>query len=264
MDASITPRQFQDDCRSDHSPIVIDVRREPAFLAAPDILSGALRRDPAIIERWAGELPSAARVVVYCVHGHEVSQNAARVLREHGVQGQFIEGGLEACRAAGSDFMCKPAGAATRWVTRERPKVDRIACPWLIQRFVDSNAQFLYVPTAEVQAVAAQKQAIPYDIAGVAFTHDGELCTFDALLKTYRITDPALKQLAHIVRGADTARPELAPQAPGLVALSSGLSELFVDDHEMLSHGMVMYDALYLWCRAGRDKAQLWQLATYH
>ena len=127
MDASISPTQLQDVCKSAQPPIVIDVRREPAFLGAPDMLSGALRRDPANIEIWAGELPSAASVAVYCVHGHEVSQNAARALTERGFQARFVEGGLEACRSAGDEFMRKPAGAATRWVTRERPKVDRIA-----------------------------------------------------------------------------------------------------------------------------------------
>jgi len=263
MDAAIFPKQLQDDCKSAQPPIVIDVRREPAFLAAPDILSGALRRDPASVDTWASELPSTASVVVYCVHGHEVSQNAAKALTERGFQARFVEGGLEAWRSAGGDVMRKPAGAATRWVTRERPKVDRIACPWLISRFIDKNAEFLYVPTATVKRVAAERDAIPYDIPDVAFTHDGGLCSFDAFIKTYRLTDPALSQLADIVRGADTARLELAPQAAGLVALSLGLSRLFADDHEMLRHGMVMYDALYLWCKVGRDELHTWNPEAY-
>ncbi|HTE14371.1 MAG TPA: chromate resistance protein ChrB domain-containing protein [Burkholderiales bacterium] len=263
MDASISPKHLQDGYKSSQPPIVIDVRREPAFLAAPDMLSGALRRDPANIDAWAGELPSASSVVVYCVHGHEVSQNAARALTTRGLQARFVEGGLEAWRSAGGDFMRKPVGAATRWVTRERPKVDRIACPWLINRFIDKNAEFLYVPIAHVNSVAVEKDAIPYDIPDVAFTHDGALCSFDAFLKTYRLTGPALIQLADIVRGADTARLELAPQAAGLVALSLGLSRLFADDHEMLRHGMVMYDALYLWCKVGRDERHTWNPDAY-
>ena len=263
MDASISPQQLQDDCKSAQPPIVIDVRREPAFLKAPDMLSGALRRDPAGVDAWADELPSAASVVVYCVHGHEVSQNAASVLSGRGFQARFVEGGLEAWRTAGGELMRKPIGAATRWVTRERPKVDRIACPWLIKRFVDKNAEFLYVPTATVKTVAIEKMAIPYDIPDVGFTHDGEMCSFDAFLKTYRLTDPALMQLADIVRGADTGHPELAPQAAGLVALSLGLSRLFADDHEMLRHGMVMYDALYLWCKVGRDELHTWNPEAY-
>jgi hypothetical protein len=150
--------------------------------------------------------------------------------------------------------MAKPQDAATRWVTRERPKIDRIACPWLVARFVDPEAEFVYVPPKEVLRAAQEKQAIPYDVPDVHFSHDGELCSFDTFLKTYRLTgDPALTRLAVIVRGADTARPDLAPQAAGLLAVSLGLSRNFKDDHEMLKHGMVMYDALYAWCKEGRE-----------
>jgi hypothetical protein len=136
-----------------------------------------------------------------------------------------------------------------KWVTRERPKIDRIACPWLIARFIDKAPEFLYVPADEVMNVAQAQGAIPYDVSGVELGHVGELCSFDAFLKKYRLTDPALQRLAAIVRGADTGRPALTPQSHGLLAISLGLSRNFVDDHEMLSHGMVMYDALYAWCR---------------
>ena len=136
-----------------------------------------------------------------------------------------------------------------KWVTRERPKIDRIACPWLIARFIDKQPEFLYVPADQVLTVARDTGAIPYDIPGVEMSHVGELCSFDAFLKKYKLTDPALQQLAAIVRGADTGRLDLAPQAPGLLAISLGLSRTFADDHEMLRHGMVMYDALYAWCR---------------
>ena len=157
----------------------------------------------------------------------------------------------------------KPAGAPTRWVTRERPKVDRIACPWLIARFIDRNAEFLYVPSADVKRVALEQQATPYDIPGVTFSHEGELCSFDAFLGIYNLTDPALAQLGLIVRGADTARPDLAPQSAGLVSLSLGLSRRFADDHEMLGHGMVMYDALYLWCKEGQEEIHTWNPEAY-
>jgi hypothetical protein len=136
-----------------------------------------------------------------------------------------------------------------KWVTRERPKIDRIACPWLVARFIDSAAEFLYVPAAEVLKVASETGAIPYDIPGVELTHDGELCSFDAFLKKYQLTDQALLHLAVIVRGADTDRFDLAPQCAGLVAVSFGLSRQFQDDHECLARGMVVYDALYAWCR---------------
>lgn len=136
-----------------------------------------------------------------------------------------------------------------RWVTRERPKIDRIACPWLIARFVDTAPEFLFVPSNEVLRVAEETDAIPYDVPGVELSHVREQCSFDAFLKKYSLTDPALARLAVIVRGADTARLDLAPEAPGLLALSHGLSHNFTDDHEMLKHGMVLYDALYAWCR---------------
>lgn len=145
-----------------------------------------------------------------------------------------------------------------KWITRERPKIDRIACPWLIARFIDPEGEFLYVPAAEVMRVAGQTGAIPYDIPGVEMTHVGELCSFDAFLSKYALSDPALMQLATIVRGADTARLGLAPQSSGLYALSLGLSTLFQDDQEMLRHGMVMYDALYAWCKSCQDETHNW------
>ena len=140
-----------------------------------------------------------------------------------------------------------------KWVTRERPKIDRIACPWLIARFIDKEPEFLYVPGSDVLETARKTGAIPYDVRGVEMTHDGELCSFDAFLKKYGLGDPALAQLAVIVRGADTSRLDLAPQSAGLYALSLGLSSVFADDHEMLKHGMMMYDALYAWCRSSQS-----------
>jgi hypothetical protein len=136
-----------------------------------------------------------------------------------------------------------------KWVTRERPKIDRIACPWLIQRFIDGDAEFLYVPADDVLKVAEDTGATPYDIPGVEMSHVGDLCSFDAFLAKYGLDDPALQQLAEIVRGADTSRLDLTPQSAGLYALSLGLSRCHADDHEMLRHGLVMYDALYAWCR---------------
>jgi hypothetical protein len=148
-------------------------------------------------------------------------------------------------------------GRATRWITRERPKIDRIACPWLISRFIDPLAEFLYVPAAEVVEAGRARGAIPYDVPGVHFTHrgpEGELCSFDALVTDCGLGDPCLHAVASIVRGADTGKPELTPQSPGLMAVSLGLSHNFRDDHEMLGHGMTMYDALYAWARSVRDE----------
>jgi hypothetical protein len=145
-----------------------------------------------------------------------------------------------------------------KWVTRERPKIDRIACPWLIARFIDREPEFLYVPSDEVLKVAHETGAIPYDVPDVELSHVGELCSFDAFLRKYQLDEPELQELARIVRGADTGRLDLAPQAPGLLALSLGLSALFKDDHEMLRHGMIMYDALYAWLREARDETHGW------
>jgi hypothetical protein len=145
-----------------------------------------------------------------------------------------------------------------KWVTRERPKIDRIACPWLIARFIDDAPEFLYVPADRVLSTAEQTGAIPYDIPGVEMSHVGDRCSFDAFLAKYHLTEPALQQLALIVRGADTSRLDLTPQSAGLYALSLGLSANFADDHEMLRHGMVMYDALYAWCRSGQGERHNW------
>ncbi|MEK6594784.1 MAG: chromate resistance protein ChrB domain-containing protein [Pseudomonadota bacterium] len=245
-------------------PLVIDARREPAFRAAAEMIAGALRRNPETVETWAQELPGASTVIVYCVHGHEVSQGAAQALNARGIKAYYLEGGIEeGWKARQGALDPKPVAAATRWVTRERPKIDRIACPWLIARFIDRDAQFLYVPSPQVLATAKAQDAIPYDIPGVAFSHEGALCSFDAFIRHYRLADPALQQLALIVRGADTAQLDLAPQAPGLAAISLGLSRIFGDDHEMLRHGMVIYDALYAWCKEGREEIHTWNPAAY-
>jgi hypothetical protein len=149
-----------------------------------------------------------------------------------------------------------------KWITRERPKIDRIACPWLVQRFIDKSPEFLFVPANQVLAVAEREGAIPFDIPSVKLTHVGEFCSFDTFLAEYQLFDPALAALAVIVRGADTARLDLAPQAAGLLALSLGLSRIFENDHEMLSHGMVMYDALYAWCRDCQSEKHDWPPAA--
>ena len=237
--------------------LVLDVRRDAAFRESGAMIEGALRRDPEAVGEWANSLPRASSVLVYCAHGGEVSQGVARALVERGLQARHLEGGIEAWQGP---LDRKPKSASTRWVTRERPKIDRIACPWLVSRFVDRDAEFLYVSPKEVREVAGARDAVPYDVPDVHFTHDGPLCSFDAFVKHYRLGgDPALAQLALIVRGADTAKLDLAPQAAGLAAVSLGLSRIFADDHEMLEHGMVLYDALYAWCKEGQDEVHTWR-----
>jgi hypothetical protein len=144
------------------------------------------------------------------------------------------------------------------WITRTRPKIDRIACPWLIKRFIDDRAEFIFVPPDQVIEKAAELKAIPFDVEGVELSHDGPLCSFDAILKKYAIDDPALHEIAVIVRGADTERLDLAPQAAGLLAISLGLSRNFADDQEQLAQGMVMYDALYSWAKHVRAERHTW------
>jgi rhodanese-related sulfurtransferase len=247
---AITPAELRRRLEAVRPPLVIDVRRRPAFTASQEMLAGALRRDPEQVAAWALSIPAPTDVVVYCVHGHEVSQQAASALARAGVEARYLEGGLEeGWKAAGGPVDRKPAGAATRWITRERPKIDRIACPWLVARFVDPEAEFVYVPAKEVMPAAKARDAVPYDVPDAHFGHRGDRCSFDAFISHYRLCDPGLARLATIVRAADTSRLELAPQAPGLAAISQGLSRNFPDDHEMLRHGMVMYDALYTWCR---------------
>jgi rhodanese-related sulfurtransferase len=241
MDASISAANLKESLRSATPPLVIDVRRRERFLESPYVIKGALRRDPERVDEWKRALPRGADIVLYCVHGHEVSQNAAKALGA-----RFLEGGIERWKEAGGELAAKPAQAPTRWVTRERPKIDRIACPWLIRRFVDAEAQILYLPAPQVKDTAG---AVPFDIPGAEFGHDGERCSFDAFLRNYHLRDPALEKLALIVRGADTSRLALAPQCAGLLAVSLGLSHLYRDDHEMLEKGMLVYDALYAWCK---------------
>lgn len=255
--------------RLNSAPLVIDVRKHEAFTTSEYTLPGALRRDPLTLETWADTLPTASTVLVYCVHGHEVSQNVASALGQQGVHASFLQGGIEAWRELGLPLTPKPAGNATRWVTRERPKIDRIACPWLVRRFVDAGAEFLYVPSSEVRVVAQTRQAMAYDVnakvADTPLTHEGELCSFDAFIKIYRLgADKALALLATIVRGADTDRLDLAPQAAGLLAVSLGMSRRINDDLAMLDAMMPVYDALYAWCRdsvAGTDQKHNWKPA---
>ena len=246
-----------------NAPIVIDVRRAPAFDADETMLVGAIRRLPDEIEAWREAQAKDRSVVVYCVHGHEVSQNAANVLRAGGLEARYLEGGIAAWTGHKLPTRSKIAMSG-KWITRERPKIDRIACPWLVRRFIDPEAEFLYVPAGRVFEAARETGAIAYDIPGAEpFSHDGERCSFDAFLKVFGIVDAALKRLALIVRGADTGRLELTPQSAGLLAISIGLSANYAnDDMAMLEQGMTIYDALYSWCRSVVEEPHRWQAAT--
>jgi rhodanese-related sulfurtransferase len=237
------------------APTVVDVRRDAPDLESGRMVVSAFYCAPEEVKRWSN-VPLSQAVVVYCREGHDVSQSVARALRAAGIETFYLQGGIAGWIEKGLPTRRVGTMAAGRWVTRERSKVDRIACPWLIKRFIDPRSEFLYVPAEQVLEVAKATVATPYDIKGVEFGHHGDRCSFDAIVSTYDIKDPALDHLALIVRGADTSRPDLAPQCPGLLALSHGLSSRFADDHEQLKHGMIIYDAFYQWCRLQQEIAR--------
>lgn len=248
-------------------PFIIDVRREEAYAQATDLIPTAKWRDHRLADVWANDVPDRCDVVVYCVHGHQVSQSAAALLRSLGVHARYLEGGIESYRELGGPLIGKTGlpnrteDQPGRWITRERPKIDRIACPWFIRRFVDREAVIHFVSAEWVLKAATELNAIPFDIPDAEFSHDGELCSFDAFLARFGVTDPTLARLAEIVRGADTGHLDLAPQAAGLLAISLGLSAIESDDLAMLENGLVIYDALYGWCRFAAEESHGWPSA---
>ena len=248
-------------------PTLLDVRAEAARNADPRLVPAARPFEETEITSDALARLSAdstGPVVVICAEGHRRSQGVAAVLRSAGVAAEYLEGGQAAWIAAGLPLVdpgkitARDAAGRTVWVTRSRPKIDRIACPWLIRRFVDPRAIFLYVAPAEVVGVAELFGAMPYDIEEVFWSHRGDLCTFDTMLVEFGISTPALDRLAAIVRGADTARPDLAPEAAGLLAASLGLSRMYAYDLEQLETGMALYDAFYRWARDATGETHNW------
>ena len=252
---SIAPLSLYSKLGAANAPWMLDVRREATYDADSEVIISALRvEDPvAFAATHAGGRP----IVAYCFHGLELGANAARALSEAGFEASFLEGGIDAWRKAGLPTMRRrpewrvPGGS--RWITRERPKIDRIACPWLIRRFIDPLATFDYVPAKQVFDEARSREAVPYDIPGAVVTHRGDRCSFDALIEDFALHDLALDHLATIVRGADTDRHDLAPECAGLLATSLGLSRMYADDLAQLEAGMTLYDAFYRWCRAEQE-----------
>jgi rhodanese-related sulfurtransferase len=265
---SISPGELRRLIGRPNCPPVIDVRRRAVFDSAETMIPGARWCEYSDVSRWVTHLPALADVIVYCVHGHNVSQAAIADLRRLGFRARALAGGIEAYAEQDAMLLNKaamPLGGwetPSCWITRERPKIDRIACPWLVRRFIDPTAEFYYVAADQVEAAGQDLKATPYDIPGVAFSHEGNLCSFDAFIGRFGIKDPALDRLAVIVRGADTGHPELAPQCAGLLAASLGLSAVYTDDHEMLRHGLTLYDALYAWCREASAEIHGWPPAA--
>ncbi|WP_439595188.1 chromate resistance protein ChrB domain-containing protein [Falsiroseomonas sp.] len=245
------------------APLLIDVRLAEDAAADPRGLPTAMHHDHRAIAAWAPRF-EGREVVVICQRGLKISEGAAAWLRQDGARAWVLQGGFEAWRAAGlpliPEALLPPRDATGRtiWVTRARPKVDRIACPWLIRRFIDREARFLFVAPSEVAAVAERFGATPFDIEGVFWSHRGADCTFDTMIAEFDLATPALARLALLVRGADTARPELAPEAAGLLAASLGLSRLHMDDLAQLEAGLALYDAFHLWCRDAMAETHNW------
>lgn len=245
------------------SPVVIDVRTDEDTNADPRFLPGSIRRNALTAADWARDF-SGRDVVVVCQKGKKLSQGVTAWLLHEGVRAETLEGGLEAWRAAGGllvvpdRLLPRDSAGRTVWVTRTRPKVDRIACPWLIRRFVDPKSVFLFVSASEVEAVADRFGATPFDIDDVFWSHRGERCTFDTMIEEFGLSSAPLDRLATIVRAADTARLDLAPQAAGFLAASLGLSRMFRDDLEQLDAGLLLYDAFYRWCRDATEETHNW------
>ena len=245
------------------TPILIDVRTDEDFASDPRIIPGALRRSHATAPDWASAFAGRS-VIVICQKGQKLSEGAAAWLRHAGAAAETLEGGFLGWKNATLPMVpvakLPPPDARGRtvWVTRSRPKVDRIACPWLIRRFVDPHAVFLFVAPSEVEAVGERFGAVPFDIENVFWSHRGELCTFDVMIEEFGLSTPPLDRLAMMVRGADTGRPDLSPEAPGLMAASLGLSRMFDDDLAQLNAGMLLYDAFYRWCRDATTETHNW------
>lgn len=245
------------------APVIIDVRVAEDVADDPRQLPASERRSHADVAGWAGAF-RGRHVAVVCQKGLKLSEGVAAWLRHEGAIAESLEGGFVAWREARLPLLepaaipARDARGRTVWVTRARPKVDRVACPWLIRRFVDPGAVFLFVAASQVAAVAERFGATPFDIEGVFWSHRGEGCTFDTMLDEFGLRTPTLERLALLVRGADTARLDLAPQAAGLLAASLGLSRLHRDDLAQLEAGLALYDAFHLWCRDATEEVHNW------
>lgn len=239
------------------------MRLNEDFSADPRLIPGAVRRSHLDVQDWAPRLIGQS-VVVVCNKGEHLSEGTAAWLRCSNVAAEILEGGHLGWRKA--ELPTVPADKIPRrdehgrtvWVTRSRPKIDRIACPWLIRRFVDRAAVFMFVTSAEVAAVAKRFEATAFDIENVFWSHRGELCTFDIMVQEFGLSTPPMERLATMVRAADTAHLDLSPEAPGLLAASLGLSRMFDDDLEQLNAGLLLYDAFYRWCRDATKESHNW------
>jgi hypothetical protein len=244
-------------------PVLIDARTEEDFKADQRLIPGATRRSHDRVAEWASGLPGRS-IVVICQKGKKLAEGTAAWLRHEGLRAETLDGGFEEWKSAKlplvpvSKLPARDARAHTIWVTRSRPKIDRIACPWLIRRFVDPNAVFLFVAPSEVAAVGERFGAVPFDIENVFWSHRGGLCTFDVMIEEFGLATPPLLRLGEMVRAADTGRLDLSPEAPGLMAASLGLSRMYDDDLAQVEAGIALYDAFYRWCRDATGETHNW------
>jgi rhodanese-related sulfurtransferase len=263
---SISPKDLWNAIATQDAPQIVDVRRREAYDKSPQLLPGAIWRDARKTAEWSMELDATRPIVVACKAGHEMSQSAAAQLRANDFDARVLEGGYEGWSKAGLPFVAKTElerispRRPSIWVTRRRPKIDRIACPWLVRRFLDPQARILFVDPDQVTNVAHETGGIPFDIKDVELSHVGDRCSFDTMLKLFGLEgEPSLARLALIVRGADTARHDIAPEAGGLHAISLGLSALAGDDdHGLLERGFLVYDALFAWLRFAAEERHNW------
>jgi rhodanese-related sulfurtransferase len=251
----ITPAQLMRLIGTPEAPRLLDVRLPEDVASDPRVIPTSLL----VPHDQCDPPPARTRTVVVCARGRKLSEGVAALLRTQGIPAEVLEGGTVAWAEANLPMVPLAALPKTAlWVTRHRPKIDRIACPWLIRRFIDPTARFLYVAPAEVAAVAERFDATPFDIDGTFWSHRGETCTFDTMLTEWGLQTEALQRLALVVRAADTDRHDLSPQAAGLLALSVGLSRQYRDDLDQLAMGLNLYDALYRWARDGHDETHDW------
>lgn len=264
MPRTITPAALAHLIGSPDCPVIVDVRRMDVFQQAASRIPTAVWRSHLAPKTWLGEFEGGRPFVVYCVHGHNVSQIAAAKMRALGAEVAVLEGGIEAYAALGEPLIWDAPGiekglaSPSVWVTRERPKVDRVACPWLIRRFIDPSAVFHYVAPEWVRDIAEETGAIPFDVDGVIYSHRGEMCSFDTMLDEFGLGTTPLRRMARIVRGADTARPDLEPEAAGLLAILLGLSAMESDDLRQLGRAIPVFDALYAWLRYAAEEIHNW------
>ncbi|MGR3291095.1 MAG: chromate resistance protein ChrB domain-containing protein [Paracoccaceae bacterium] len=258
----ITPLQLMRLIGTPAAPAIVDVFTDTDFSDDPHLIPTSFRHPHSDLPGLVTRLGDRSALIA-CQKGKKLSQGVAAYLRTEGIAAEYLQGGLYGWRDAGgplipAKILPDPVNNATLWVTRHRPKIDRIACPWLIRRFVDPDARFLFVAPSEVLNVADRFGATPFDVEGVFWSHRGDTCTFDTMLTEFMLENEALLRLASVVRGADTNRHDLAPEAAGLLAISVGLSRQYKDDTAQLDAGMVLYDALYRWARDGFDEGHDW------